>query len=78
MSATHTLQLTLKPGQHDGDGQRVAEAAARHLGLATGRVRSAALYTVRYPLSRSPAARLRHPLPGRPGAGRRAPGRARR
>ncbi|SFQ67575.1 phosphoribosylformylglycinamidine synthase subunit II [Hymenobacter arizonensis] len=48
---THTIQLTLKPGQHDGDGQRVAEAAARHLGLATGRVRSAALYTVRYPLS---------------------------
>jgi phosphoribosylformylglycinamidine (FGAM) synthase PurS component len=51
MSATHTLQLTLKPGQHDGDGQRVAEAAARHLGLTTGKVRSAALYTVRYPLS---------------------------
>ena len=49
--STHTIQLTLKPGQHDGDGQRVAEAAARHLGLATGRVRSAALYTVRYPLS---------------------------
>ena len=48
---THTIQLTLKPGQHDGDGQRVAEAAARHLGLATGRVRSAALYTVRYPLT---------------------------
>ncbi|GAA4361196.1 phosphoribosylformylglycinamidine synthase subunit PurS [Hymenobacter saemangeumensis] len=46
-----TLQLTLKPGQHDGDGQRVAEAAARHLGLHTGKVRSAALYTVRYPLS---------------------------
>ena len=37
---THTIQLTLKSGQHDGDGQRVAEAAARHLGLATGRVRS--------------------------------------
>ncbi|GAB2850099.1 phosphoribosylformylglycinamidine synthase subunit PurL [Hymenobacter ruber] len=50
-STTHTIQLTLKPGQHDGDGQRVAEAAARHLGLATGRVRSAALYTVRYPLT---------------------------
>ncbi|MDO7854158.1 phosphoribosylformylglycinamidine synthase subunit PurL [Hymenobacter convexus] len=49
--ATHTIQLTLKPGQHDGDGQRVAEAAARHLGLTTGRVRSAALYTVRYPLT---------------------------
>ncbi|WP_051718335.1 AIR synthase-related protein [Hymenobacter sp. IS2118] len=51
MTDTHTIQLTLKPGQHDGDGQRVTEAAARHLGLATGRVRSAALYTVRYPLS---------------------------
>ena len=51
MTDTHTIQLTLKPGQHDGDGQRVAEAAARHLGLATGRVRSAALYTVRYPLT---------------------------
>ena len=51
MTDTHTIQLTLKSGQHDGDGQRVAEAAARHLGLATGRVRSAALYTVRYPLS---------------------------
>ena len=50
-NTTHTIQLTLKPGQHDGDGQRVAEAAARHLGLATGRVRSAALYTVRYPLT---------------------------
>ena len=50
-NTTHTIQLTLKPGQHDGDGQRVAEAAARHLGLATGRVHSAALYTVRYPLS---------------------------
>ncbi|MBH8558055.1 AIR synthase-related protein [Hymenobacter negativus] len=50
-NTTHTIQLTLKPGQHDGDGQRVAEAAARHLGLRTGRVRSAALYTVRYPLS---------------------------
>jgi len=50
-NTTHTIQLTLKPGQHDGDGQRVAEAAARHLGLATGRVRSAAVYTVRYPLS---------------------------
>ncbi|GAC1597552.1 MAG: hypothetical protein NVS3B25_22710 [Hymenobacter sp.] len=52
---THTIQLMLKPGQHDGDGQRVAEAAARHLGLATGRVRSAALYTVRYPLSETQA-----------------------
>ncbi|MBR7720670.1 AIR synthase-related protein [Hymenobacter properus] len=51
IQSTHTIQLTLKPGQHDGDGQRVAEAAARHLGLRTGRVRSAALYTVRYPLS---------------------------
>ncbi|GAA4055570.1 phosphoribosylformylglycinamidine synthase subunit PurL [Hymenobacter glaciei] len=51
MTDTHTIQLTLKPGQHDGDGQRVAEAAARHLGLTTGRVRSAALYTVRYPLT---------------------------
>ena len=50
-NTTHTIQLTLKPGQHDGDGQRVAEAAARHLGLVTGRVRSAALYTVRYPLT---------------------------
>jgi phosphoribosylformylglycinamidine synthase II len=50
-NTTHTIQLTLKPGQHDGDGQRVAEAAARHLGLATGRVHSAALYTVRYPLT---------------------------
>jgi phosphoribosylformylglycinamidine synthase II len=50
-NTTHTIQLTLKPGQHDGDGQRVAEAAARHLGLATGRVRSATLYTVRYPLT---------------------------
>jgi len=50
-NTTHTIQLTLKPGQHDGDGQRVAEAAARHLGLTTGRVRSAALYTVRHPLS---------------------------
>ncbi|HEX8659959.1 MAG TPA: AIR synthase-related protein, partial [Hymenobacter sp.] len=48
---THTIQLTLKAGQHDGDGQRVAEAAARHLSLATGRVRSVALYTVRYPLT---------------------------
>ncbi|MBF9219731.1 phosphoribosylformylglycinamidine synthase subunit PurL [Hymenobacter ruricola] len=51
MTDTHTIQLTLKLGQHDGDGQRVAEAAARHLGLRTGRVRSAALYTVRYPLT---------------------------
>ena len=50
-NTTHTIQLTLKPDQHDGDGQRVAEAAARHLGLATGRVRSAAIYTVRYLLT---------------------------
>ncbi|WP_246008812.1 phosphoribosylformylglycinamidine synthase subunit PurL [Hymenobacter metallilatus] len=41
----------LKPGQHDGEGQRVADAAQRHLGLTTGRVQSTALYTVRYPLS---------------------------
>jgi len=46
-----TLLLSLKPGQHDGDGQRLAEAAQRHLGLTTGRVRSLAAYTVRYPLS---------------------------
>ncbi|MEJ7660696.1 MAG: hypothetical protein WKG07_14320 [Hymenobacter sp.] len=45
----HSLLLTLQPGRHDGDGQRVAADAARHLGLATGRVRSAALYAVRYP-----------------------------
>ena len=45
-----TFHLALKPTQHDGDGQRLAEAAARHLGLATGRVRSAAAYTIRYPL----------------------------
>ena len=45
---THAIQLTLKPGQHDGDGHRVAAAAARHLGLATGRVHTAARYTVRY------------------------------
>ena len=51
MSDTTTIQVLLKPGQHDGDGQRVAEAAARHLGLHTGRVRSTALYTVRYSLS---------------------------
>ncbi|GAA4013318.1 phosphoribosylformylglycinamidine synthase subunit PurS [Hymenobacter fastidiosus] len=43
----------LKPGQHDGEGQRIAEAAQRHLGLTTGRVQSTALYTVRYPLSRA-------------------------
>ncbi|MDO7877647.1 AIR synthase-related protein [Hymenobacter sp. ASUV-10] len=47
----NTLLLSLKPGQHDGDGQRLAEAAQRHLGLRTGRVRSLAAYTVRYPLS---------------------------
>jgi phosphoribosylformylglycinamidine synthase II len=46
-----TLLLSLKPGQHDGDGQRLAEAAQRHLGLTTGRVRSLAAYTVRYPLN---------------------------
>ena len=46
-----TLLLSLKPGQHDGDGQRLAQAAARHLGLTTGRVRSMAAYTVRYPLA---------------------------
>ncbi|WP_240737275.1 phosphoribosylformylglycinamidine synthase subunit PurL [Hymenobacter metallicola] len=52
MDATQrTIQLLLKPGQHDGEGQRVAEAASRHLGLATGRVQSTALYTVRYPVS---------------------------
>ena len=39
----------MQPGRHDGDGQRVADAAARHLGLRTGRVHSAALYAVRYP-----------------------------
>lgn len=47
----NTLLLSLKPGQHDGDGQRLAEAAQRHLGLSTGRVQSLAAYTVRYPLS---------------------------
>ena len=50
-STQRTIQLLLKPGQHDGEGQRVAEAAQRHLGLSTGRVQSTALYTVRYPLS---------------------------
>lgn len=50
-STQRTIQLLLKPGQHDGEGQRVAEAAQRHLGLATGRVQSTALYTVRYPVS---------------------------
>jgi phosphoribosylformylglycinamidine synthase len=45
----HSILLTLQPGRHDGDGQRVAADAARHLGLATGQVRSAALYAVRYP-----------------------------
>ncbi|RSK46280.1 phosphoribosylformylglycinamidine synthase subunit PurL [Hymenobacter perfusus] len=50
-SPQRTIQLLLKPGQHDGEGQRVAEAAHRHLGLHTGRVQSTALYTVRYPLS---------------------------
>ena len=50
-STQRTIQLLLKPGQHDGDGQRVAEAAQRHLGLRTGRVQSTALYTVRYPVT---------------------------
>ncbi|QNH62658.1 phosphoribosylformylglycinamidine synthase subunit PurL [Hymenobacter sediminicola] len=50
-ASQRTIQLLLKPGQHDGEGQRVAEAAHRHLGLRTGRVQSTALYTVRYPLS---------------------------
>ncbi|GAA3919000.1 phosphoribosylformylglycinamidine synthase subunit PurL [Hymenobacter algoricola] len=50
-STQRTIQLLLKPGQHDGEGQRIAEAAQRHLGLTTGRVQSTALYTVRYPLS---------------------------
>ncbi|RYY09892.1 MAG: phosphoribosylformylglycinamidine synthase, partial [Cytophagaceae bacterium] len=45
----HSILLSLQPGRHDGDGQRVAADAARHLGLATGQVRSAALYAVRYP-----------------------------
>lgn len=45
----HSILLTLQPGRHDGDGQRVAADAARHLGLRTGQVRSAALYAVRYP-----------------------------
>ena len=45
----HSILLTLQPGRHDGDGQRVAADAARHLGLTTGHVRSAALYAVRYP-----------------------------
>jgi phosphoribosylformylglycinamidine synthase II len=47
----HSIQLLLRAGQHDGDGRRVAEAAARHLNLATGRVQATALYAVRYPLS---------------------------
>lgn len=52
MEATQrTIQLLLRPDQHDGEGQRIAEAARRHLGLHTGRVQSTALYTVRYPLS---------------------------
>ena len=50
-ASQRTIQLLLKPGQHDGEGQRVAEAAHRHLGLRTGRVQSTALYTVRYPLA---------------------------
>ncbi|MCC2547329.1 phosphoribosylformylglycinamidine synthase [Hymenobacter sp. BT175] len=50
-STPRTIQLLPKPGQHDGEGQRVAEAASRHLNLNTGRVQSTALYTVRYPVS---------------------------
>ena len=50
-SIQRTIQLRLKPTRHDGEGQRVAEAAQRHLGLRTGRVQSTALYTVRYPLT---------------------------
>ena len=50
-ASQRTIQLLLKPDQHDGEGQRVAEAAYRHLGLRTGRVQSTALYTVRYPLT---------------------------
>ena len=50
-SSQRTIQLLLKPGVHDGEGQRVAEAAHRHLGLRTGRVRSTALYSVRYPVA---------------------------
>ncbi|UOG74592.1 AIR synthase-related protein [Hymenobacter tibetensis] len=50
-STQRTIQLLLKPGQHDGEGQRVAEVAQRHLGLTTGRVQSTALYTVRYPVT---------------------------
>ena len=46
-----TLLLSLKPDQPDGDGQRLTQAAARHLGLVTGRVRTSAAYTVRYPLA---------------------------
>ncbi|MGI4833793.1 MAG: phosphoribosylformylglycinamidine synthase subunit PurL [Janthinobacterium lividum] len=45
----HSILLSLQPGRHDGDGQRVAADAAQHLGLRTGRVHSAALYAVRYP-----------------------------
>ena len=51
MADTSTILLSLKPSQHDGEGQRLAEAATRHLGLHTGRVQSAAAYTVRYPLT---------------------------
>ena len=29
----HSILLSLQPGRHDGDGQRVAADAARHLGL---------------------------------------------
>ncbi|AIZ62487.1 phosphoribosylformylglycinamidine synthase [Hymenobacter sp. DG25B] len=50
-STQRTIQLLLKPGQHDGEGQRIAEAAQRHLGLNTGQVQSTALYTVRYPVT---------------------------
>jgi len=46
-----SIQLLLKPGVHDGEGQRVAEAARRHLGLRTGRVQSTAVYSVRYPVT---------------------------
>jgi phosphoribosylformylglycinamidine synthase II len=45
----HSILISLQPGRHDGDGQRVAVDAARHLGLTTGQVHSAALYAVRYP-----------------------------
>ncbi|GAB2963430.1 phosphoribosylformylglycinamidine synthase subunit PurS [Hymenobacter coalescens] len=50
-TASHTIQLIPRPGQHDGEGARVAEAARRHLHLLTGAVQTSAVYTVRYPLS---------------------------